>query len=60
MSKVVRVHQWGGPDELRLEDEEVGEPGPGEVRLKVEAIGLNRSEVVFRAGGYPVMPDFRR
>ena len=57
MSKVVRVHQWGGPEELRLEDAEVGEPGPGEVRLKVEAIGLNRSEVVFRAGGYPVMPE---
>ena len=56
MSKVVRVHQWGGPEELRIEDTEVGDPGPGEVRLKVEAIGLNRSEAAFRAGAYPVMP----
>ena len=56
MGKVVRVHQWGGPEELQIEDAEVGDPGPGKVRLKVEAIGLNRSEAVFRAGAYPVLP----
>jgi NADPH:quinone reductase-like Zn-dependent oxidoreductase len=56
MSKVVRVHQLGGPEELRIEDEDVGDPGPGEVRLQVEAIGLNRAEVAFRAGAYPVEP----
>ncbi len=58
MSKVVRVYQHGGPEELRIEDVEVGEPGPGEVRLRVEAIGLNRSEAMFRAGRYPVTPKF--
>lgn len=58
MSKVVRVYQHGGPEELRIEDVEVGEPGPGEVRLAIEAIGLNRSEALFRAGAYPVTPKF--
>ena len=58
MSKVVRIYQHGGPEELRFEDLEVGEPGPVEVRLKIEAIGLNRSEAAFRAGEYPVAPKF--
>jgi NADPH:quinone reductase-like Zn-dependent oxidoreductase len=52
MSKIVRFHAHGGPEELRLEDIDVGEPGPAEVRLRVEAIGLNRSEAIFRAGTY--------
>jgi NADPH:quinone reductase-like Zn-dependent oxidoreductase len=52
MSKVVRFHAHGGPEQLRLEDLEVGEPGIGEVRIRVEAIGLNRSEAIFRAGTY--------
>jgi NADPH:quinone reductase-like Zn-dependent oxidoreductase len=56
MAKVVRIHRHGGPEELRIEDLEVGDPGPGEVRLKVEAIGLNRSEAMFRRGAYPVLP----
>jgi NADPH:quinone reductase-like Zn-dependent oxidoreductase len=58
MSKVVKVHQHGGPEELRLEDVDVGEPGPAEVRLRIEAIGLNRSEALFRAGAYAVSPKF--
>ena len=56
MSKVVRIHRQGGPEELRYEDLDVGEPGPGEARLRIEAIGLNRSEAAFRAGQYPVTP----
>jgi NADPH:quinone reductase-like Zn-dependent oxidoreductase len=56
MTKVVRVHRHGGPEELRIEDLDVGDPGAGEVRLKVEAIGLNRSEAMFRLGAYPVLP----
>jgi NADPH:quinone reductase-like Zn-dependent oxidoreductase len=52
MSKVVRFHETGGPEQLRIEDLAVGEPGPGEVGIRVEAIGLNRSEAMFRAGGY--------
>lgn len=53
MTKVVRFHRHGGPEELRIEDVQVGEPGASEVRIRVEAIGLNRSEAVYRAGGYP-------
>ena len=56
MTRVVRVHRHGGPEELRIEDLDIGDPGPGEVRLKVEAIGLNRSEAMFRLGAYPVLP----
>jgi NADPH:quinone reductase-like Zn-dependent oxidoreductase len=52
MSKVVRFHRHGGPEELRIEDIEVGEPASNEVRIRVEAIGLNRSEAVYRSGGY--------
>jgi NADPH:quinone reductase-like Zn-dependent oxidoreductase len=58
MSKVVRIYQHGGPEELRFEDLDVGAPGPGEVGVKIEAIGLNRSEAAFRAGEYPVTPRF--
>ena len=53
LSKVVRFHRHGGPEELRIEDIEVGEPAASEVRIRVQAIGLNRSEAVYRAGGYP-------
>ena len=35
MSKVVRIHRHGGPEELRSEDLDVGEPGPAEVRLSI-------------------------
>jgi NADPH:quinone reductase-like Zn-dependent oxidoreductase len=56
MSKVVRVHEHGGPNVLRLEELDVGRPGAGEVQVRIEAIGLNRSEAAFRAGLYPVKP----
>ena len=52
MSKVVRFHQHGDPGELRIEDLDVGEPAAHEVRIRIETIGLNRSEAVFRSGGY--------
>jgi NADPH:quinone reductase-like Zn-dependent oxidoreductase len=48
----VLFHELGGPEVLRLEDVEVGEPGPGEVRIRVDAIGLNRAETLFRSGRY--------
>ncbi|HEY7806134.1 MAG TPA: zinc-dependent alcohol dehydrogenase family protein [Croceibacterium sp.] len=57
MAKVIRVHQLGGPDVLQIEDMAVGDPGLGEVRLKVEAVGLNRSEAMYRAGRYPTKPQ---
>ena len=56
MARVVRVHETGAPEVLRIEDIAVGEPGPGEVRLRIEAIGLNRSEALFRSGIYLVPP----
>ena len=58
MSKVVRIHQNGGPEQLRIEELEVGAPGAGEARLRMEAIGLNRSEAMFRLGGYGPKPTF--
>ncbi|HWJ70023.1 MAG TPA: zinc-dependent alcohol dehydrogenase family protein [Sphingobium sp.] len=57
MAKVVRVHELGGPDVLRFEEIDVGAPGAGEVRIRVEAVGLNRSEAMFRAGRYPTKPQ---
>ncbi len=56
MAKVVRVHELGPPDVLRFDEIAVGAPGLGEVRIRVEAIGLNRSEAMFRAGRYPTKP----
>ena len=56
MAKVVRIHELGGPEVLQIEDVDIGEPGPGEVRIRVEAVGLNRSEAMYRAGRYPVEP----
>jgi NADPH:quinone reductase-like Zn-dependent oxidoreductase len=56
MSRVVRIHEHGAPEVLRLEDFEVGPPAAGEVRVRIEAIGLNRSEAAFRAGLYPLKP----
>lgn len=52
MSRIVRFHQYGGPEQLRIEELDAGAPGNGEVRIRVEAIGLNRSEALFRAGTY--------
>lgn len=52
MTTTVRFHELGGPQVLRLEDVETGEPGPGELLVRVEAIGLNRAEALFRAGDY--------
>jgi NADPH:quinone reductase-like Zn-dependent oxidoreductase len=58
MPKIVRFHQTGGPEVLKLEDVPLTEPGKGEIRLKVEAIGLNRAEVMFRSGQYLEVPQF--
>lgn len=52
MTRTVLFHELGGPEVMRLEDVEVGEPGPGEVRIRVDAIGLNRAEALFRSGHY--------
>lgn len=57
MPKIVRFHETGEADVLKLEDLALADPGQGEVRLKVEAIGLNRAEVLFRQGMYLEDPE---
>jgi NADPH:quinone reductase len=57
MVKIVRFHEFGDADVLQLDELPLAEPGKGEVRLKVEAIGLNRAEVMFRQGAYLEEPD---
>ncbi len=58
MVKVVRVHTPGGPEALQIEDLPVGEPEAGEARVKIDAIGLNRSEAIFRGGRYIQPPGY--
>jgi NADPH2:quinone reductase len=53
MVAMVRVHEVGGPEVLRFEDVEIGKPGPGQVRLRQSAVGLNFIDVYFRTGLYP-------
>jgi NADPH:quinone reductase-like Zn-dependent oxidoreductase len=57
MPKIVRFHATGGAEVLKIEDLPLTEPGEGEVRLRVEAIGLNRAEVMFRRGQYLENPE---
>lgn len=52
MSKIVRFHKLGGPENLRFEDAPTPQPAPGEVRLRVTASGLNRAESLYYHGQY--------
>jgi len=52
MPKIVRFHEVGGPEVLRIEEEIPKQPGKGELRLKVQAVGLNRAELMFIRGQY--------
>ncbi len=54
MSKAIRIHQTGGPEVLTWEDIKVGDPGPGQVRLRQSACGLNYIDIYGRSGMYPV------
>jgi NADPH2:quinone reductase len=58
MSHAIRIHHTGGPEVLQWEEIEVGAPGPGEVRLKQTAVGLNYVDVYQRTGAYPVPLPF--
>ncbi|MYW69765.1 NADPH:quinone reductase [Streptomyces sp. SID8379] len=53
MAHAIRFHETGGPDVLRRETVDVGDPGPGEVRVRHEAVGLNFADTYFRTGLYP-------
>src|SRR5580692_5127932 len=57
MAKIVRFHNIGGPENLKLEDLPSREPGQGEVKLHVQAVGLNRAEAVFMRGLYWEAPE---
>jgi len=60
MVRVVRFHEHGGPEVLRIENINVPGPGRGEVQIRVKALGLNRAEVLLRTGSYietPTLPS---
>jgi len=54
MTKAIRIHEPGGPEVLRWEEVSVGDPGPGEVRLRQTAVGLNYIDVYHRSSLYPL------
>jgi NADPH2:quinone reductase len=51
--KAIQVHEFGGPEMLRYEDAPEPRPGPGEVLLRVKAIGINFADYLMRLGAYP-------
>ena len=57
-SKIVRFEKFGGPEVLNIEELPVEPPKAGEVQLKVQAIGLNRADALFRSGNYLEQPKF--
>lgn len=58
MSKTIVVEAPGGPEAMKLLDRAVGEPGPGELRIRQSAAGLNFADVYFRTGLYKATPPF--
>jgi len=58
MLKIIRFHEIGRPEVLKIEDLPPTEPGEGEIRLKVEAFSLNHADVMFREGRYLQDPQF--
>jgi NADPH:quinone reductase-like Zn-dependent oxidoreductase len=58
MTRVVRFHEFGGPEVLRIEKIDIAAPGPNEIRILVKALGLNRAEAMLRAGHYLEAPKF--
>lgn len=60
MARIVRFHEEGGPEVLRIEEIDLPRPGQGEVRIRVRALGLNRAEALLRSGTYiekPALPS---
>ena len=54
MARTVVIRTQGGPEVLELEDRAVGEPGPGQIRIRHHAVGLNFIDVYQRSGVYPM------
>ena len=53
-SRAIQITQHGGPEQLQLIQVNVGEPGPGEIRIRHQAVGLNYIDVYQRSGLYPM------
>jgi NADPH:quinone reductase len=53
MTHAIRIHEYGGPDVLKWEKVDVGRPGPGEIKIRQTAIGLNFIDIYVRTGLYP-------
>ena len=56
MPKAIRLHETGGPETMRWEEYDPGSPGPGEARVRHEAIGVNYIDIYHRSGLYPMPP----
>lgn len=59
MTTTIRFHRYGGPEVLVPEDEQVGAPGAGQVRLRHDAIGVNFIDTAFRQGIFPIRTGWR-
>lgn len=53
MAKAIRIHKHGGPEVLTYEDVDTGKPGPGQVLIRQNAVGLNFIDIYYRTGLYP-------
>jgi NADPH:quinone reductase len=58
MSKVVKFYEFGSPEVLKIEEETLREPQAGEVQIEVQALGLNRAEVMYRTNTYTEQANF--
>ena len=54
MARAIRFHQTGGPEVLKLETAQVGEPGPGQARVRHTFVAVNFIDIYFRTGRYPL------
>jgi len=54
MSRAIRLYEIGGPEVLKLEDVEVGQPGPGQARVRHTYVAVNFIDIYFRTGRYPM------
>ena len=58
LARIIRFHETGGADVLRIEEVDIPEPGPGEARIRARALGLNRAEQMYRSGAYVIEPVY--
>lgn len=56
--KVIRLHGAGGTEVMRIDEIDVPLPGPGQVRLRMKAIGISRGDILYRKGGFPNQPPY--